>query len=1555
MTETQRQIKELRKALPGLKEKVFGVALLLCLSLVMVASVSYAWVTMSTNPELGGVNTTVAANGALEVALADFDGEEPEESAAGDSFAATGQTNHNANTTWGNLVNLSSGYGIDNLVLRPAKLDLSKTSYLYSMKYGTDGRPEGIFSDFGFTTWYQTDKTTDTWAFVAPSNYPDVYANGDAYGVRAISSVTYEGNEDINVQKLRILSENQAVIKSRYEENLMGNEDYHAAIQELVNKYLAHTIDKAAWDFVEGTSYESMAGIAGIKDPGELENLQLDGNTFIPALTEMIRYFLEDVIIPTGETLVYTANLQQSETVYTLETLMAADRAVLLKQGVKLTALGYNASTNKYGTTNYYVSLYNTVAADLAIMQSLWEANGQPKSKFTWGEIAKVVDDLICMDQVTIYDKNGKGYRAGKFLQDAGGTDEAIDVVNNLLPQRPDIVSIKLVKGTLKDFEQLSGAAGELPVSVSVNKSAIVISAKYDGDGRITTNADHNNSYFKQDQNLAKAALDGAEDTRTLVAADTYGMILDLWVRTNAESSMLTLNGTPEVVEREDPLTMTIAGHDAPRYVYTYTYKTGQKVEVGGISVDETVSLEVYEVYHDPDGTGGLSEDYYYYYVADNQPVYERELKTQNGETGAVETTTLVNKNSVGLEQKTTTVYDVVGFTAANRIWQEDDADRPMPGAGEISTTQGSGSCYIFYADNDEEYENTKNLLKNMRLVFLDENGNELSRARLNTERIFPDNGKYTVPIEMESYKESITDDEGNVLAVGLCRLEKNVARRISVLVYLEGENLTNEMVMSKDSVVGSLNLQFDSTVELHSVGDTDLETEVIRLEASIDRTSWEYTGDAETAKLSAVIEGLTGQRVEAAFVRMYNSTQGTQGEKIELKQGADGYWTADIPFYRPGNYVLRALLIGGVEYPLAQPIEVTISGFDVGAAIFDTKAVMTVDQRTTKTVTIQLAGNVPPETLVAQFVTVDAKGNKSFVNASLNKIGSNWVGDAVFTKSGQYTLLNLIMDGETYTLPEAMQSSFMAYLGLTADVVLERYKKDDNGNYITDEYGNYVIDSLNYEYEGVEDIYVFVKIYDDAGVPMDTLGTVTLKYKPFGSAVSDYGFTTELTWNGTDYAGRFPANKAGRFVFGELLVGTEKIVSARSAPELSIISKEPPKVNVLGPDLAIGYTGGTAYYKVNIENAATANAWVVLSDGSQDHKLALTSTGENSYQAALPDRDGDANNGITNSNGNWTVKGFFFDNVYADDKFYANGEQYEIDVTDVTYTVVNYLTLETHSISLGGTSLATATNAFMTEQSLQAAGLSVTVKAPIGRAGSNQYVDPNLYKSSLSGVTVTLQHDKDSTKTYGGYTVSKAAAASNPTLTKQTIGTDGITFTLAEDTHTLKTAGKYTMTASVNFGGKEFKSGSGNVAEVYSKPVTVSIVSGSSGYSVSNASATSITVSKKTNSGSCGSSDTYDAPYVALKLEGRTDTSYTAELNFDATEKSKISKSSATGGGEGYSWTTGDTETRYLGTLSGNKESFTAAGTLNADKLTLTKDGDTYVFDVSITIINNG
>ena len=108
MNETQRRIKAYKEALPGLRERVVAVALLLVMSAAMMTSASFAWLTISRRPEVTGVNTTVAANGNLEIALATGDGRTaPGESQVGDSSATEGQSVVSANITWGNLVNLS--------------------------------------------------------------------------------------------------------------------------------------------------------------------------------------------------------------------------------------------------------------------------------------------------------------------------------------------------------------------------------------------------------------------------------------------------------------------------------------------------------------------------------------------------------------------------------------------------------------------------------------------------------------------------------------------------------------------------------------------------------------------------------------------------------------------------------------------------------------------------------------------------------------------------------------------------------------------------------------------------------------------------------------------------------------------------------------------------------------------------------------------------------------------------------------------------------------------------------------------------------------------------------------------------------------------------------------------------------------------------------------------------------------------------------------------------------------------------------------------------------
>ena len=72
MTDTQKRIKAYKDALPGIKERLAAVALLLVISLAMVTSATFAWLTISRNPEVSGVNMSVAANGTQRAILCGF-------------------------------------------------------------------------------------------------------------------------------------------------------------------------------------------------------------------------------------------------------------------------------------------------------------------------------------------------------------------------------------------------------------------------------------------------------------------------------------------------------------------------------------------------------------------------------------------------------------------------------------------------------------------------------------------------------------------------------------------------------------------------------------------------------------------------------------------------------------------------------------------------------------------------------------------------------------------------------------------------------------------------------------------------------------------------------------------------------------------------------------------------------------------------------------------------------------------------------------------------------------------------------------------------------------------------------------------------------------------------------------------------------------------------------------------------------------------------------------------------------------------------------------------
>lgn len=125
-----------------LRKKLAAAVAMLTISAVMLTGVSYAWYTLSTNPEVKGMQTTVVANENLEIALEKDANEDVDDVNARSVFDGTAQGSKTGDYyTWGNLVDLSTAFTTLNaggkMQIRPVKYTASALQF---PKYGEDGR-----------------------------------------------------------------------------------------------------------------------------------------------------------------------------------------------------------------------------------------------------------------------------------------------------------------------------------------------------------------------------------------------------------------------------------------------------------------------------------------------------------------------------------------------------------------------------------------------------------------------------------------------------------------------------------------------------------------------------------------------------------------------------------------------------------------------------------------------------------------------------------------------------------------------------------------------------------------------------------------------------------------------------------------------------------------------------------------------------------------------------------------------------------------------------------------------------------------------------------------------------------------------------------------------------------------------------------------------------------------------------------------------------------------------------------------------------------------------
>lgn len=141
--------------------KLMAAISMLLVSAILMCLTSYAWFILSTAPEVSNLKTTAGANGALEIALQSTNtagnGRADITSAVGSSHAVKSAAV--SNTYWGNVVDLTEGYGLDNIQLYPSRLKVNatevdgKTSYtvdtgsiLQVPQFGQDGRVTSLLN-----------------------------------------------------------------------------------------------------------------------------------------------------------------------------------------------------------------------------------------------------------------------------------------------------------------------------------------------------------------------------------------------------------------------------------------------------------------------------------------------------------------------------------------------------------------------------------------------------------------------------------------------------------------------------------------------------------------------------------------------------------------------------------------------------------------------------------------------------------------------------------------------------------------------------------------------------------------------------------------------------------------------------------------------------------------------------------------------------------------------------------------------------------------------------------------------------------------------------------------------------------------------------------------------------------------------------------------------------------------------------------------------------------------------------------------------------------------
>lgn len=1487
MRETERRIKKYQARLPRIKEKLIATLLVFVVSASTMAVATFSWLTLSIAPEVSGITTTIAANGNLEIALVGADGSQPSSSKVGDSTLGILERNR----TWGNLINLAGEeYSLDQIVLRPAVLKAFGllTKPLEAVEYSADGRIIKKNDDFGYAAW-----NSDTKQFEQTNDK----------GVRAIASIFYEDNLSIENPQLA---------------NYIKRLDDAEGKVDAARDYFENNLDITAISGLIGDYMNSVLR--------ETYNDEECDDDHVTALRDLMVDVDKNVMDVLGDALVTMFNVYQDHTaqltdtdgnsVYTpvkytsddLDTFCSSAVSQLKKMNEARQKAGKQEIT--ITSLSQFVSDRKQLKSDIIKINNLIDSvESTANGVYTWADIQSVANNMVNIASVKLNGKTMTEWFSNLGVTTAitlfgmlgDGDDKAkensVTVEQGLLKNldvvlhsgkgfKVDKIVVEFDREALKTKAEKKGISGDLVERLLGNKNKVA--------ANIRTNAikEYPKSLTTADFGNKEGPIEGNIIIDSWTAEETYGLALDFWVRTNNPNSYLLLEGdvvtksTPQteaveyVIHNADGSTTREKIENAQIYEAYITRTSEDKYDQDVIK--QEVPEERWSEFKDSAPTGNSKTQELFKVNIDGEDVWFLKSNGEKIEFGTVETKLTVQIPVNDSEVKTVEIgtrtesvtysdegitpienVEVIGYSGANRVWEEDQIqDALIGGDPSTSTTQGSGSCYIFYADDESQMNQSLELVAAMSVAFINgDTGELLATAYFDTDNAFKEYGRVIVPMYLDAISNSITiasDGEAKPKELKyITEMNRDQPIQITAILYLDGTKVTNDKVMSATEIEGSLNIQFGSYTDPTAFEDDKLMEQTISITAELENS--QTAADEKKAIVQLTVSGSTPMKVTGNFTRIINSTQGTRQESFDFVPQGGGTWVGEFTFKNAGEYVLRTVTVDGIDYVLKQEElpSVTIEGVGLDS-VSGTEGLRyvyrTAESYVTERFYISIArggdDNPYPQSVKGVFIG----DNGITITQSFVGTEANWQADVTFERSGTYSLNYVLLDGLPYNLTTSIVRE--VYTGLYAEVKFKHL----GPTFIEEE------ERTNLAYGGVKyyfvanqephDFDVMVEIFDNTGEPMEALGNVKLYYT---------GIDADLVWNEKDkcYSGEsFLIDKPGSYSFSYVVVAGQTIQRATAAPTITAATKDPVKYLGIRDEIAtnaIELNASEVATEVTLafNNASAASVYGLFEkkNGSNTSYYVLLAEADTSdetlhtYTFNIPAIDGywtlvdvkakDVFDGTSqtfltgNDAANWPQTSSASMKIVEDtdsakvtaavnDAWYALDDVADDSgsVTDYYYNIplTDYATLQ-YKNQIKTTKVIASLNvesnlATVKDANTGATGSYVnnvlTFKGQTLQSYQLNDITLKIYDfekmpiEAENGIALKLEKTANSTEKYGGYTYTGSSANENIALTLNDAETSN---TQIKFSVTLDTAGEYVFGLEFTVDGKVFKS----------------------------------------------------------------------------------------------------------------------------------------------------